>query len=252
MKKLLLSAVAFAALTAAPVAMAQQDQGDNQGHHDNGGAQSGDRDKGDNGQGAQKDQTSGPKAGPGGAMSGPGGGTKPGAKPGDQPDRSHTGAKPDTTPRGNGPGDSGGNNDRNNNNHGGTGAGDNDRNRDNANDNDRNRGNDNDRTVIHNRTVVHKTVNRTEVLKFRANITAAHRFHFGVYVKPAGWYQKRWTYGERLPPAFFVRTYWINDYAMFGLMEPWDGYVWVRDGNDALLIDEDTGEIIRVEYDVFY
>jgi Ni/Co efflux regulator RcnB len=35
-------------------------------------------------------------------------------------------------------------------------------------------------------------------------------------------------------------------------MPPWAGYEWVRYGNDALLVDVDTGEIIRVEYDIFY
>ena len=30
------------------------------------------------------------------------------------------------------------------------------------------------------------------------------------------------------------------------------GAVWVRVDHDALLIDEDTGEIITVAYDVFY
>jgi len=34
-------------------------------------------------------------------------------------------------------------------------------------------------------------------------------------------------------------------------MAPPDGYVWVRYGDDALLIDEYSGDIIQVEYDVF-
>jgi Ni/Co efflux regulator RcnB len=34
-------------------------------------------------------------------------------------------------------------------------------------------------------------------------------------------------------------------------MAPWDGYEWVRYGDDALLIDTDTGEVIRTEYDLF-
>jgi len=127
------------------------------------------------------------------------------------------------------------------------------------NDNDRMRGNDNDRdndrtvnkTV--NKTVVHKTVDRSVVLKVRANITAPRKFHaVKVYVRPAGWYPHRWVYGERLPRAFFAPDYFILDFVSFGLIEPWDGYQWVRYGDDALLIDVETGEVIRVEYGLFY
>jgi Ni/Co efflux regulator RcnB len=121
------------------------------------------------------------------------------------------------------------------------------------NNNDRMRDNnnrDNDRTV--NKTVVHKTVNRDVVLKARANITAPRRFHAAkAYVRPTGWYAHRWTYGERLPRAFFAPDYFLLDFAAYGLIAPWDGYEWVRYGDDALLIDTDSGEVIRVEYDLF-
>jgi Ni/Co efflux regulator RcnB len=104
-----------------------------------------------------------------------------------------------------------------------------------------------------NKTVVHKTVDRSLVLKVRANIRAPHRFRAPrAYVRPIGWYQHRWVYGERLPRAFFAPDYFILDFAAFGLLAPWDGYEWVRYGNDALLIDIETGEVVRVEYDVFY
>ncbi len=113
---------------------------------------------------------------------------------------------------------------------------------------------DNDKTVNKtvNKTVVHKTVDRRTILKVRANITAPRRFHaVKVYVRPTGWYAHRWTYGERLPRAFFAPDYFILDFAAYGLISPWDGYEWVRYGDDALLIDIDTGEVIRVEYDLF-
>jgi Ni/Co efflux regulator RcnB len=126
------------------------------------------------------------------------------------------------------------------------------------NDNDRMRGNDNnrdnDKTVNKtvNKTVVHKTVDRSVVLKVRANITAPRRFHPArAYMRPTGWYAHRWTYGERLPRAFFAPDYFLLDFAAYGLLAPWEGYQWVRYGDDALLIDIDTGEVIRVEYDLF-
>jgi Ni/Co efflux regulator RcnB len=122
------------------------------------------------------------------------------------------------------------------------------------------RGNDNNNMRDHDRdngpdkkVVVHKTVDRSVVLKMRANIKAPHRYHAAkIYVRPPGWYPHRWVYGERLPRAFFAPDYFILDFAAYGLMAPWDGYEWVRYGDDALLVDVETGEVIRVEYDVFY
>ena len=84
------------------------------------------------------------------------------------------------------------------------------------------------------------------------NFHSPRRFHLGVYRRPHGWYAHRWVFGERLPRAWFVRDYWIGDWAIFGLIEPPDGLVWVRVGDDALLIDPDTGEIYEVAYDVFW
>jgi Ni/Co efflux regulator RcnB len=102
-------------------------------------------------------------------------------------------------------------------------------------------------------TVVRKTVDRTVVMKARANVQAPRRFHIAVaYRQPAGFYVHHWVFGERLPVAFFARDYWIADFAVYGLMEPWAGYEWVRVGDDALLVDIDTGEVIRVEYGLFY
>lgn len=110
---------------------------------------------------------------------------------------------------------------------------------------------DNDNRNVH-RTVVRKTVNRTEVLKVRANIQAPRRFQIATYRRPAGFYVHRWVFGERLPVAFYARDYWIADFALYGLISPWPGYEWIRVGDDALLVDVDTGEVVRVEYGLFY
>ena len=56
-----------------------------------------------------------------------------------------------------------------------------------------------------------------------------------------GWYAQRWTYGQILPSLFWAQDYWLNDYNDFGLVPPPPGTVWVRDGNDALLIDQQSG-----------
>jgi Ni/Co efflux regulator RcnB len=107
------------------------------------------------------------------------------------------------------------------------------------------------RRTMHN---VHAVAARhaANVRELHRNFTASHRFHNGAYVRPAGWYAHRWVYGERLPVAWYGRSYWIVNFPLFGLIYPPDGYEWIRVGDDALLVDIDTGEIIRVEYAVFF
>jgi len=93
---------------------------------------------------------------------------------------------------------------------------------------------------------------RANFRAFNRNVTAQRHFHAPAYRRPSGWYAQRWTYGEILPPLFWASDYWINDFYDFGLAPPPPGTVWVRDGNDALLIDRYSGEIIQVDYGVFY
>jgi Ni/Co efflux regulator RcnB len=81
---------------------------------------------------------------------------------------------------------------------------------------------------------------------------APRRFRADFYRRPAGWYEHRWIYGEFLPAAFWARDYWIIDFQEYDLPPPPYGAVWVRVGSDALMIDEDSGEVITVAYDVFY
>ena len=94
---------------------------------------------------------------------------------------------------------------------------------------------------------------RQNFSSYQRNFSAPHHYHApSSYRRPNGWYAHRWTFGEVLPSLFWAPNYWLSDYNDFGLMPPPPGTVWVRDGDDALLIDRDSGEIIQVEYSVFY
>jgi Ni/Co efflux regulator RcnB len=83
------------------------------------------------------------------------------------------------------------------------------------------------------------------------NVQAAQRFNAGVYRPPMGYVSRSWDYGQRLPAAYYARGYWINDYLLYALYGPPSGFVWVRVGDDALLINRYSGEIIAVETGVF-
>lgn len=119
------------------------------------------------------------------------------------------------------------------------------------------------RSTVHNRIVhkrvvnhirnVHRVVHHSaRVARLRRNVHARHRFHAGIYRAPRGYRYRRWHFGQFLPGIYWNRNYWITDFLAFGLFAPPPGYVWVRFGPDALLIDEYTGEIIQVDYGVFF
>ena len=114
---------------------------------------------------------------------------------------------------------------------------------------DRGRTNDRGRSDMHGNDHGHSNV---DISRYRRNVHAPQRFHAGSYRRPDGWYYHRWTYGAFLPRLFWSHQYWLDDYGAYGLETPPPGYVWVRYGSDALLIEENSGEIIQVEYNVFY
>jgi Ni/Co efflux regulator RcnB len=87
---------------------------------------------------------------------------------------------------------------------------------------------------------------------YQRNFNAPRHFRAPGYQRPRGWYAHRWTYGEILPALFWASDFWLNDFGDYGLEPPPPGTVWVRDGNDALLIDQVSGQIIQVDYGVFY
>lgn len=86
---------------------------------------------------------------------------------------------------------------------------------------------------------------------YQHNFQAARAYHVGPYHPPEGWRNQRWSYGQVLPRAYWGSQYYIGDYWLFGLEVPPGGYEWVRSGDDALLIDTTSGEILQVEYNVF-
>lgn len=96
---------------------------------------------------------------------------------------------------------------------------------------------------------------RNHNVDFRAyqwNRTAQVRYHYRPYEPPHGYYYRRWAYGQIFPTIFWTQNYWLTDYYSFGLDNPPYGYVWVRYGPDALLVNVYDGQILSVEYNVFY
>ena len=83
------------------------------------------------------------------------------------------------------------------------------------------------------------------------NFNAARRFSVEKYHRPYGYSYRRWNYGQHLPRHDYARNFRLMNFMAYGLFPPPTGYIWVRYGPDALLIDEYTGEIIQVQYNMF-
>ncbi len=86
---------------------------------------------------------------------------------------------------------------------------------------------------------------------YQHNYQAARSYKIGPYHRPAGWTAHRWGYGEVLPRTYWASPYILADYWLFALEVPPMGFEWVRNGDDAILVNTDSGEILQVEYGVF-
>ena len=74
------------------------------------------------------------------------------------------------------------------------------------------------------------------------------------YYAPSGWNYgyRRFSIGLTLGSMLFAPSYWINDPFYYRLPPAYGPYRWVRYYNDALLVDIDTGEVVDVEYNIFW
>jgi len=73
---------------------------------------------------------------------------------------------------------------------------------------------------------------------------AGQRYRGPVYAYPRGNAYRPWGIGNRLPPAYFGRPYWIQP-QMYRLPPPYRGARWVRVGPDALMISISNGIILQ-------
>lgn len=78
------------------------------------------------------------------------------------------------------------------------------------------------------------------------------RYRGWAYHPPAGFYARRWTYGDVLPRGWWGPDYRILDWWSYGLPIPPAGYEWVRVGDHAVLVDLFSGRVVQVAYDLFW
>jgi len=78
------------------------------------------------------------------------------------------------------------------------------------------------------------------------------RYRGGRFNYPSGFGYQRWVIGGILPAIFLSHAYYFADYASLGFEAPPWGYQWVRYGPDLLLVNSNNGQVMDVEYGVFY
>lgn len=87
--------------------------------------------------------------------------------------------------------------------------------------------------------------------QFNHNFRAHRTYMIGPYLRPPGWVERTWYFGDILPTAFFAPEYRLADYWLFDLETPPIGFEWVRYGRDALLIDLGSGRVEQTVYGLF-
>ena len=81
---------------------------------------------------------------------------------------------------------------------------------------------------------------------------ARQRFTIGFYYAPWGYTTRLWRCGDRLPLSYYSARYVLDDYYNYDLYAPSYATAWVRVGNDVLLIDMVSGEVLDVVADLFW
>lgn len=113
------------------------------------------------------------------------------------------------------------------------------------------------KVTVRRKVTVHRNANvnvrgHANVAHFHKVFRAPRRYHARAWIAPRGFTYRRFGIGERIPAVLLVADFFLTDFALYGLETPSPEYVWVRDGSDAVLVDRYTGEVVEVEYDVFY
>ncbi|MBV9570990.1 MAG: RcnB family protein [Alphaproteobacteria bacterium] len=108
-----------------------------------------------------------------------------------------------------------------------------------------------------NGTTIRRTVtdrpNGVNVRVTRKVYRAPRRFHAArPWIAPRGFVYRRFVLGQRVPAVLLAANFFLMDFALYGLEPPPPGYVWVREGGDAVLVNRYTGEVVQVAYDIFY
>lgn len=100
-------------------------------------------------------------------------------------------------------------------------------------------------------TTTTTTENNDGYLQYRKTVTATRRYDAGAFDAPAGYTYMRYTVGDHVPAVLLQGNLALSDYADYQLDRPPQGLEWIRVGDDALLVDPSSGEVVQTDYNLF-
>ena len=80
---------------------------------------------------------------------------------------------------------------------------------------------------------------------------STHRYR-NYWRPPSGFYVRTWGFGDFLPRGWYGQQYYLSDPWNYDLPLAPPGYIWVRVGYDALLVDDYGGRVVQVVRNVFW
>lgn len=88
--------------------------------------------------------------------------------------------------------------------------------------------------------------------QYRRPITRTRHYNAGTFIGPSGYTYTRYDLGARVPAELRSDdSLVLTRYSTYDLNAPPSGLSWVRVGDDALLMDRNTGEVVETDYDLF-
>ena len=87
--------------------------------------------------------------------------------------------------------------------------------------------------------------------RWRPEYRSNQRYRIAPYRYPRGWFPRIWVFGDFLPWGWYSDSYYL-DWRYYGLPVPPIGCEWIRVGQDALLVDVWSGEVLSVYRYLFW
>lgn len=88
--------------------------------------------------------------------------------------------------------------------------------------------------------------------QYRRTITTTKHYDDGTFLAPSGYTYSRYEIGARVPAVLLSDDDLVlTGYSTYALQAPPSGLTWIRVGDDAMLVDRKTGEVVETDYNLF-
>jgi Ni/Co efflux regulator RcnB len=89
-------------------------------------------------------------------------------------------------------------------------------------------------------TTTHTETSNDGYTQYRKTVTSTKHYDAGAFMAPSGYTYQKFAVGDHVSPLLMHGNVALTDFQTYQL-----------DGNDALLVDTNTGEVIQAQYGLF-